>query len=161
MAASEIHLNGLFANELPALVGRAALDRASESPETLAALLERILDRMAGNLGLSARLLRVALALASSERRRLSLPGALCLLQAPLQVLVLLDEPCILFLQRLIVGPKARALRPQQQVLRAKGSAVVHVGGWDAADPRRVAGTAPGYRIGSTRIAPLPCEASR
>ena len=59
-AASEILLNGLFANELPALVGRAALDRASESPETLAALLERILDRMAGNLGLSPTFAEVA-----------------------------------------------------------------------------------------------------
>jgi len=111
--------------------------------------------------GLSARLLRVALALSSSERRRLSLPGALRLLQAPLQVPVLLDEPRVLFLQRLIVGSQLRALRPQQQVLRAKGSAVVHVGSWDAAGPWRVAGIPPGYGVGSARIATLPCEASR
>jgi tetratricopeptide (TPR) repeat protein len=51
VAKSDAHLNGLFSTELPALVGRAALDDASASPEALAALLERILDRMAGNLG--------------------------------------------------------------------------------------------------------------
>jgi tetratricopeptide (TPR) repeat protein len=53
VASSEVHLNGLFANELPALVGRAALDRACESPEALATLLEDVLDRLAGNLGLT------------------------------------------------------------------------------------------------------------
>jgi tetratricopeptide (TPR) repeat protein len=51
VAVSDAHLNGLFSTELPALVGHAALDDASASPEALAALLEAILDRMAGNLG--------------------------------------------------------------------------------------------------------------
>ncbi len=48
--ASETYMNGFFANELPAAAGIDALDRAS-SPEALASLLERLLDRMAGNLG--------------------------------------------------------------------------------------------------------------
>ncbi len=48
--ASETYMNGFFATELPAAVGTVALDRAS-SPEALASLLERLLERMAGNLG--------------------------------------------------------------------------------------------------------------
>ncbi len=60
VASSETHLNGLFANELPALVGRAALERAFTAPEALAALLDGLLDRMAGNLGLSPTFAEVA-----------------------------------------------------------------------------------------------------
>jgi tetratricopeptide (TPR) repeat protein len=50
-ATSEVHLNGLFSRELPAVVGRAAVERAFRSPRALSALLEDVLDRMAGNLG--------------------------------------------------------------------------------------------------------------
>ena len=114
--------------------------------------------------GLSARLLRVALALASTERCCLPLPGALRLRQPPLQVLVLLDQPRVLFLQLRIVSPKPRALRPQQQVLRTKGPALlVHVGGSDAAGPWRVAGTPPGsgYALPLPRVPSNPGELSR
>ena len=51
VATSDYRYNGLFSTELPAIVGRAALDRAFESRAALAELLEGILDRMAGNLG--------------------------------------------------------------------------------------------------------------
>jgi tetratricopeptide (TPR) repeat protein len=60
IAASDYHFNGLFSTELPALVGRAALDRAFESRAALANLLEGLLDRMAGNLGMSPTLAEVA-----------------------------------------------------------------------------------------------------
>ncbi len=60
VAASEVHLNGLFANELPAVVGRAALDCAFASPAQLGALLEGVLGRMAGNLGLAPTFAEVA-----------------------------------------------------------------------------------------------------
>ena len=53
VSATESYLNGLFSNDLPDLVGRPALDRALESPETLAALLDGVLDRLAGNFGLA------------------------------------------------------------------------------------------------------------
>ncbi len=51
VATSETHLNGFYAHELPAVVGREELERAFRGPRELADLLERLLDRMAGNLG--------------------------------------------------------------------------------------------------------------
>ncbi len=48
---SQVHFNGLFSNELPALVGRAAVAHALESPGSLTGFLDNVLDRMAGNLG--------------------------------------------------------------------------------------------------------------
>jgi tetratricopeptide (TPR) repeat protein len=51
VVASDYQYNGLFGTELPAIVGRAALDRGFESRAALANLLEGVLDRMAGNLG--------------------------------------------------------------------------------------------------------------
>jgi tetratricopeptide (TPR) repeat protein len=51
VVASDYKYNGLFGTELPAIVGRAALDHAFESRAALANVLEGILDRMAGNLG--------------------------------------------------------------------------------------------------------------
>ena len=77
---SETHLNGFFGSELPAaLGGQAALDVAFESPRALAAALEALLDRMAGNLGPSPTLAQVGpdgdrrfvpLSLARSTRAR-------------------------------------------------------------------------------------------
>lgn len=55
----ELFMNGFFANELPAAVGPAEIDRAT-TPEALADLLERLLGRMAGNLGPSPTLAEVA-----------------------------------------------------------------------------------------------------
>ncbi len=51
--ARESHtlFNGLFAVELPVLVGEETLERACRSRRALAALLEGLLDRMAGNFG--------------------------------------------------------------------------------------------------------------
>ncbi len=49
--ASETYMNGFYAVELPAVVAASALDAAFASPEALADALERLLDRMAGNLG--------------------------------------------------------------------------------------------------------------
>ncbi len=73
LSSSETHLNGLLANELPALLGRAAIDRAFASPEALAACLEGLLDRLAGNLGPSPTFAEVA---PGGDRRfvRLALP---------------------------------------------------------------------------------------
>jgi tetratricopeptide (TPR) repeat protein len=53
VTVSEYLFNGLFSTELPALLGTAALGRALESRSALIALLEQLLDRMAGNLGMS------------------------------------------------------------------------------------------------------------
>ena len=52
-AEGEAHLNGLFSLSLPAIVGGEALAKACESNHLLVTLLEEILDRMAGNLGLA------------------------------------------------------------------------------------------------------------
>ena len=60
VAPSETYLNGLFNNELPALVGSAELQSALDSPAAVAALLDDVLDRMAGNLGPSPTLAEVA-----------------------------------------------------------------------------------------------------
>ena len=53
LGASETHLNGLFSMTLPAIVGEPAMTRAFASPDALGELIEGLLDRMAGNLGLS------------------------------------------------------------------------------------------------------------
>lgn len=52
-AKSQGMYNGFYERALPALVGAAELDRAFRSPEALTAVLEALLDRMAGNLGRS------------------------------------------------------------------------------------------------------------
>jgi tetratricopeptide (TPR) repeat protein len=57
---SEVHLNGLFNIELPAVVGSHALRRGLQSPQDLARLLEDVLERMAGNLGPSPTVAAVA-----------------------------------------------------------------------------------------------------
>jgi tetratricopeptide (TPR) repeat protein len=49
----ETHLNELFSATLPALVGQSVLDAAGRKPAKLIALLDDVLDRMAGNLGLA------------------------------------------------------------------------------------------------------------
>jgi tetratricopeptide (TPR) repeat protein len=48
---SEVYLNGLFSRELPSLLGPAAFAEAMSSRAELVACLERLLVRMAGNLG--------------------------------------------------------------------------------------------------------------
>ncbi len=53
VSTCETHLNGFYANELPAVVGHEELERAFGGPRDLGDLLERLLDRMAGNLGLA------------------------------------------------------------------------------------------------------------
>ncbi len=52
LAESETYLNGLLSTALPAIVGRSALHDAFSSREALSTLLEDLLARMAGNLGL-------------------------------------------------------------------------------------------------------------
>ncbi len=51
LAARELLLNGFYVHELPAVVGAAEVQRALGCPRELGDRLERVLDRMAGNLG--------------------------------------------------------------------------------------------------------------
>ncbi len=90
LAASEAHLNGLFSTLLPAVVGRAALEKAYKSPGALAALIEGVLDRMAGNLGTSPTVAEVS---ATGERR--FVPFAVPPTSRDVAVAALHSLPCV------------------------------------------------------------------
>lgn len=53
VARSEVHLNGMFATQLPAILGSEAVTLGLRSRSALVAMLEGVVDRMAGHLGAS------------------------------------------------------------------------------------------------------------